>query len=78
MKTAISIPDDVFSEADRLARKLKQSRSQLYSCAVREYVARHTADDVTAALDALYAQEAPAHDGFARTAAERTLERSEW
>ena len=78
MKTAISIPDDVFCEADRLARKLKQSRSQLYSRAVREYVARHTADDVTVALDALYAQEAPAQDDFARTAAKRTLERSEW
>lgn len=78
MKTAISIPDDVFTEADRLARRLRQSRSQLYSRAVREYVARHTADDVTVALDAIYAQEAPAPDEFGRKAARRTLERSEW
>jgi predicted transcriptional regulator len=78
MKTAISIPDEVFAEADRLAQKLKQSRSQLYSCAVREYVARHSDDDVTAALDALYAQEAPADDAFRVAAAKRTLERSEW
>jgi metal-responsive CopG/Arc/MetJ family transcriptional regulator len=78
MKTAISIPDDVFAQADRLAGKLKQSRSQLYSRAVREYVARHSDDDVTSALDTLYAEEAPVSDDFGKTAAKRTLERSEW
>ena len=78
MKTAISIPDDVFTDADRLARKLKQSRSQLYSRAVREYVARHSEDDVTSALDALYAQESSARDEFGSAAAKRTLGRSEW
>ena len=78
MKTAISIPDDVFAEADRLAHKLQKSRSQLYSRAIREYVARHSSDDVTSALDALYAQEPAAEDGFATSAGRRTLERSEW
>jgi hypothetical protein len=78
MKTAISIPDDVFAKADRLARRLKQSRSQLYSRAVREYVARHSDDDVTSALDALYAQEPTDRDQFGQAAAKRTLERSEW
>ena len=78
MKTAISIPDDVFAEADRLAQKLNQSRSQLYSRAVREYVARHSTDDVTTALDALYTQESSSDDEFATSAGTRTLERSEW
>lgn len=77
MKTAISIPDDVFAEADRLARKLNQSRSQLYSRAVREYVARHSADDITGALDALYAQEDP-DSAFSTSAGHKALERSEW
>ena len=78
MKTAISIPDDVFTEADKLARELKQSRSQLYSRAVREYVARHSADSVTAALDAICAQEPIADAEFVRRAGRRALERSEW
>jgi metal-responsive CopG/Arc/MetJ family transcriptional regulator len=79
MKTAISIPDDVFQDADRLAAELKQSRSQLYSRAVREYVARHSADRVTAALDAVYAGESDESElEFLRIAAQRTLERSEW
>jgi predicted transcriptional regulator len=76
MKTAISIPDDVFSEADQLARETKQSRSQLYTRAVREYVARHSADSVTAALDALVVGEPDS--GFATAAGRSILERSEW
>jgi metal-responsive CopG/Arc/MetJ family transcriptional regulator len=47
MKTAISIPDDVFAGAERLAKRTKKSRSQLFSDAVREYLARHTAEEVT-------------------------------
>jgi predicted transcriptional regulator len=78
MKTAISIPDDVFTDAEKLARELRQSRSQLYSRAVREYVARHSADSVTAALDAICAEESTAGGGFVSTAAKRTLERSAW
>jgi hypothetical protein len=41
MKTAISIPDDVFADAERLARRLKKSRSELYSRAIREYIGEH-------------------------------------
>lgn len=78
MKTAISIPDDIFADAEALARRLGQSRSQLYSRAVREYVVRHSPEEVTQALDALFAEEPPAVDGFAATAARRTLEKTEW
>ncbi|MDA3937012.1 MAG: ribbon-helix-helix protein, CopG family [Actinomycetota bacterium] len=78
MKTAISIPDEVFAEADELARKLNQSRSQLYSRAVREYVARHSDDGVTSALNALCVEESSVDSGFATKAAKRPLEDSEW
>jgi len=78
MKTAISIPDDVFDDAERLARELNQSRSALYSRAVREYVARHAPDSVTATLDALLADEIDPDSEFARVAARRALERSDW
>ncbi len=77
MKTAISIPDDVFTDAEKLARELNQSRSQLYSRAVREYVARHSADSVTEALDAICAEEQP-DTAFATEAARRTLGGAEW
>jgi len=79
MKTAISIPDDVFQEAERLAAETKQSRSCLYSRAVREYVARHSSDAVTAALDDVYeCEDSDADLGFAHQAARDTFERSKW
>ena len=53
MKTAISIPDDVFADAEQLARELKKSRSRLYGDAVREYIARHSAESITESLDRL-------------------------
>ena len=78
MKTAISIPDDVFRGAERLARQTKKSRSQLYSDAVREYVARHAADPVTEAIDRVCAAVDSAPDEFSTAAARRTFARSEW
>ncbi len=77
MKTAISIPDELFLAADKLASETGQSRSRLYSRAVAEYVARHSADSVTAALDAVYAAE-PAASEFAQSAGRRTLKESDW
>jgi predicted transcriptional regulator len=47
MKTSISIPDDVFERAERLARRTKKSRSRLFSGAVSEYVDRHAPENVT-------------------------------
>jgi len=77
VKTAISIPDDVFEDAERLARRLGHSRSQLYSRALREFVARYEPDHVTAALDAIVAGE-PDGDAFTTRAGRRVLERIPW
>lgn len=53
MKTAISLPDDVHRDADRLARRMGKSRSRLYADALRLYLARYDADAVTDALNAV-------------------------
>ena len=47
MKTAVSIPDDVFKEAEALARRRKVSRSRLYADALREFVTRHDPDAIS-------------------------------
>ena len=48
MKTAISIPDDLFREVEACSHRLKLSRSRLFAIAAREYLARHgAADDAT-------------------------------
>ncbi len=77
MKTAIFIPDDLFAEAERLAKTLKKSRSQLYSQAIGEYVARHAPDQVTEALNEVCADVGEEDHGFVSSASRRTLERSE-
>jgi predicted transcriptional regulator len=78
MKTAISLPDVVFRDAERLARRLKKSRSNLYAEAVAEYVARHEPEAVTEALNQLAKKLDAGPDEFASAAARRVLERSEW
>ncbi len=55
MKTAISIRDEVFEAAERAARNLGISRSELYTTAVKEFVARLSKQRVTERLDAIYA-----------------------
>jgi metal-responsive CopG/Arc/MetJ family transcriptional regulator len=57
MKTAISIPDDVFSRAERFAHRLKITRSALFTAAVDEYIQHHRDDDVTQKLNDVYACE---------------------
>lgn len=78
MKTAVSIPNEVFGEAERLARRTKRSRSQVYSRALAEYVARHTPDRVTEAMDRALDELGEPADQFVRTASRRVLERSAW
>lgn len=78
MKTAISIPDDLFAAADGLARELGQSRSHLYAQAVREYLARHSADSVTEAFNDVWADVEGEDRSFLIDTSRRTLERSEW
>ena len=77
MKTAVSIPDEVFEKAERLARRGRRSRSEVYSRALREYVARHAPDAVTDAIDRVCAM-IDQRDEFVATAARRVLERTEW
>lgn len=78
MKTAVSIPDEIFASADRLAKRLRKSRSQLYCDAVSEYVARHAPEQVTDAMDRVCEEVSTEEDRFVATAARRILERSEW
>jgi len=78
MKTAVSIPDDVLAGAERLAKRTKKSRSRLFSDAVREYLARHAAEDVTETMNRVCAGLERSTDEFTSAAALRTLERTEW
>ena len=78
MKTAVSIPDEVFEVAERLARRTKRSRSRLFSDALKEYIARHDADKVTEAINATVDELRGEQDPFAKAASSNVLEHSEW
>lgn len=78
MKTAVSIKQDIFERAERLARRTKKPRSKLYSDALREYVARHGPDEVTEAMNRVCNEVGETQDPFVSAAGRRTLERSEW
>jgi len=78
MKTAVSVPHEVFEQAERLARRTKKSRSRLFSEALREYVARHAPDEVTNAMNRVCDNIGEGKDPFVSAAARRTLERIEW
>lgn len=78
MKTAISIPDDLFESADALADELGVSRSELYARAVTEYLAKHRHADITAQLNAVYADDEGKLDPAVRRAQARSVRHAEW
>ena len=79
MKTAISLPDDLFRAAERHARRQRKSRSQLYAEALAEYLARHSPDEVTEAMNRVIERLGePGPEPFLAGTARRVFERSEW
>ena len=67
MKTAVSIPDPVFHEAEALARRLGVSRSHLFREALEAYIAAHSDEKHLDALNEVYSRESSSVDsGLAR------------
>jgi metal-responsive CopG/Arc/MetJ family transcriptional regulator len=78
MKTAISIPDPLFDVAEEVADRLGMSRSQLYAKALAEYVAKHRDDQVTEALNRVYANYSSTLDPVLAAMQFMSLPKEEW
>lgn len=78
MKTALSIPDELFASADALAKRLGLSRSRLYASALQEFIAKHKSRNVTERLDAVYASHDSSLDETLRQAQARSIEKNTW
>ena len=80
MKTAISVPDEIFEAAEQAAKTLGLSRSELYATAVREYIERYRRDSVTDKLNAVYADDDSASmlDSQLEILQGHTLEKEHW
>lgn len=78
MKTAISVPDRVFDAAERVAKRLGISRSELYARAVARFVEEHRGDKVTEALDRVYAEADSTLDPDLARLQAASLPRDDW
>jgi metal-responsive CopG/Arc/MetJ family transcriptional regulator len=78
MKTAISIPDPLFEEAERLSKRLRIPRSQLYAKALKEYVERKRSKRIREALDEVYSTESSELDPVIARLQGEALGREEW
>jgi metal-responsive CopG/Arc/MetJ family transcriptional regulator len=78
MKTAIYIPDDIFRTAERIAQRLKISRSELYARAVKEYIVEIEAESTTEKLNTLYSQEESKLDHALLQAQEQVIQDEGW
>jgi len=75
MKIAISLPDELFDAVERLVRRSRRHRSAVYADALREYVARHSPEEITDTLNAVIEETGvtPEDGRFAAEAARRIL-----
>lgn len=78
MKTAISIPDEVFEAADRTAKKLGVSRSELYATAVHEYVKRYRIENITSRLNEVYSSNDSSLDANIKLLQSKTIAKEDW
>jgi metal-responsive CopG/Arc/MetJ family transcriptional regulator len=80
MKTAISLPDELFEAVERIVRESGRHRSEVYADALREYVARHSPDEITDAINAVLEQVGVTSedDRFIDAAARHILKNTEW
>jgi hypothetical protein len=78
MKTAISLPDPLFLAAEKAAKRLSMSRSQMYAKAIQEFVDLHAQTDVTERLDRVYGEESSRLDPVLGKMQQLTIEDDAW
>ncbi len=77
MKTAVSVPDDLFRLAEAAARRLRVSRSQLYATAISEFLERQQASAITERLNEVYGRRRAKVDPILHRAQLRSLGRDD-
>jgi len=78
MKTAISIPDDVFRHVERAAKRLKVSRSEFFTRAAERMLASLREDQITASYDVAFADDGGAREAVLSKVTREALLATEW
>jgi len=78
MKTAISVPDDVFQLSERLAKKLKVSRSKIFAMGVKKLGEEYDEEDIIAQINAVCDEVDTSLDPYWKEMQSRTLPKDKW
>jgi len=78
MKTAVSLPDELFRTAEAAAKQLRISRSQLYATAISEFLTNRHADQITQRLNEVYSTSGSKLDPVLHRAQMQSVKRERW
>lgn len=78
MKTAISLPDDLFRMAEAAARRLQVSRSELYARAIEQFLKQQDEHAITERLNVVYSRRPARLDPALHRAQLKSLRRDDW
>jgi len=78
MKIAISVPDDIFEEAEHLARQQGKTRSKLYADAIAEYVGVYRTESITEQLNTIYTKHSSTLDPALEETQYKLLDAEDW
>ncbi|MGA2272137.1 MAG: hypothetical protein ABSH00_01185 [Bryobacteraceae bacterium] len=78
MKTAVSVPDDLFRMAEATARRLRVSRSELYAKAIAEFLKGLQGNAITERLNGVYSRNPAKVDAGLHRAQLKSLAKDAW
>ncbi|MDQ3634222.1 MAG: hypothetical protein M3405_06895 [Acidobacteriota bacterium] len=78
MKTAISVPDDIFELSEKLAKQLKVSRSKIFAMGVKKLAEEYDDDEITKQLNEFYENDPVELDPIIMQMALMSLPKEEW
>ena len=78
MKTAVSLPDELFRVAEATARRLRVSRSELYARAIAEFLKGQQQNSITERLNHVYSSRAAKLDSGLHRVQRKSLAKDDW
>jgi metal-responsive CopG/Arc/MetJ family transcriptional regulator len=78
MKTAVSLPDNLFQMAEAAARRLRVSRSELYAQAIAEFLKARDENAITERLNDVYSRHAAKVDPRLHRAQVKSIDKDRW
>lgn len=78
MKTAISVPADVFQLSEKLAKKLKISRSAVFAMGIKKLAEEHDEEELIAQINRVCAEVDTSLDPAIRQYQNRRMREEKW